>query len=216
MAPVDVYNMALAHIGVFKNLVASTAEQSKQAIMCSLFYDISRLYTLREFPWGFAEKRVTLADLGTAPQNWAYAYAYPADCIMARTITIPGLRNPRVGQAIPFRTSNDGVNGKVILTDQTPAELIYTTDITDLELWDPIAVTALSFQLASRLIMPLSMDPKLVQVMSQNYLMEVSKAAASMLNENQPDPDPTGTFIAARGIIGGYPPDQPFNTTVLS
>ncbi len=206
---VDVFNMALSRCGVYNNAVADVNENTKQAGVCRVFYDRCRRYVLRDFPWRFAERRTPLSALANPPTNWGYKYPYPADCLMARYLVVAGLRNPRVDQVAPFQLVNDAVDGAVLVSDLSPAELCYTTDITDLNLWDEISVSALAYRLASEIVMPLAKDPQLVGMMSSGYLKEVSRAAASMLNEGSPDAEPTSVFLAARSWTTAYPPDAP-------
>src|SRR5574340_59097 len=208
-APVDVFNIALSRCGVYNNAVADVNENTKQAGVCRVFYDRCRRYVLRDFPWRFAERIMPLSDLGNPPTNWSYKYPYPADCLMARHLVLPGVRRPRVDQLAPFQVMNDATNGSVLVTDLSPAELCYTTDVEDLNLWDEISVSALAYRLAGEIIMPLAMDPGLTKMMSSGYLAEVSRAAAAMLNEGSPDLEPESSFLTARGWDSHYPPDSP-------
>ena len=113
---ITVYNQAAARIGVFESGIQSDTEVSKIVEVCNLFYDDSVEYVLAEFPWKFAEKRVVLAASGTAPSNWTYSYAYPTDCIAARVIVIPGLRNPRAAQMIPYQSSTPAQPSRTMST----------------------------------------------------------------------------------------------------
>lgn len=210
---VTVFNMALSRCGVYNNAVADENEDTKQAAVCRIFYDQCRRYVLRDFPWRFAERTVSLSALSNPPTNWSYKYPYPADCLMARYLVLPGVRRPRVDQVAPFQLINDITDGRVLVTDLTPAELCYTTDVEDLNLWDEISVSALAYRLASEIIMPLSMDPGLTKEMHSGYLAEVSKAAAAMLNEAQPDVEPESVFLTSRGWTSHYPPDSPLYGT---
>lgn len=208
-APVDVFNLALSRCGVYNNAVADMNENTKQAGVCRVFYDQCRRYILRDFPWRFAERRVQLSALANPPTNWSYKYPYPPDCLMVRYLVVPGMRNQRVDQCVPIQVMNDAVDGKVLVSDMTPAELCYTTDVEDLNIWDDVAVSALAYRLAGEIVMPLSMDPNLVGMMTSGYLKEVSRAAAAMLNEGSPDAEPASAFLAARGWTSAYPPDGP-------
>lgn len=212
-AEVEVYNLALARIGVFNKAVASTTEASKEAQICKLFFNPMRDYVLEEIHWRFAEKRVALADLGTPPTNWGYRYSYPADCIKANYLTLPGLRNTRLDQRPPFQISGDG-NAKFILTDLPTAELVYTCRVEDLGLWPAMAISALAYRLAAEIAMPLSIKADVANNAMSAYYREVSRAEASMLNEGTPDPAPTNEFTAIRGYQGPWPPDGSFSSVL--
>jgi hypothetical protein len=197
-AEVDIYNIALARIGVFETAIQDVNEASKAANVCRMFFDSIRDYVLEDFPWPFAEKRVLLADLGTPPTNWDYKYAYPADCLSAKYIAVEGARNPRDTQKIPFRIANDA-DVKVILCDWPDAELVYTAQVTDLNLWTNCARSALAYRLAAEIAMPMSVKPDIANSAMNGYYREKSIAAANTMNEGQPDAQPESEFIAIRG-----------------
>lgn len=211
---VDIYNQAAARIGVFNDTIQSTTEASKIVNVCNALYNGMVDYVLADFPWKFAERRVLLSSLGTPPTNWGYRYAYPSDCVTARYLTVPGCRNPRSTQQIPFQIGTDGV-AREIYTDMPDAELVYTSRVTDLNLWGPIAVSALVYRLASELAMPMSVKPDVANSALSGYYREVSRAAAAALNEGTPDLPPESEFLAARGlgrfvIPDGYPIEHGF------
>ena len=54
---VSISNMALGHLG--SKPIASIDENTQGARYCKIFYDVTRDETLRDFPWNFAETRVT-------------------------------------------------------------------------------------------------------------------------------------------------------------
>lgn len=198
---VDIYNMAAARIGVFNDAIEATTETTKIVNVCNAFYDSVVDYVLAEFPWRFAECRVALASLGTPPANWGYRYAYPSDCVTARYITVPGARNPRVTQQIPFQVGTDGA-AREIYTDMPNAELVYTSRVTDLNLWGITAVSALAYRLAAEIAMPMSAKPDVANSALSGYYREVSRAAAAALNEGTPDQPPTCELLAVREGYG--------------
>lgn len=195
---VDVYNLVAARIGVFDAPILAVTEASKIAQLCTMFYASMVDYVLAEFPWKFAERRVALASLGTPPTNWAYRYAYPSDCVTARYITLPGSRNPRATQQIPFQIGSDGTS-REIYTDMPDAELVYTARITDMNLWGPIAVSALAYRLAAEVAIPMSGKGDLANAAMSGYLREVSRAEAAALNEGTPDQPPESELLTIRG-----------------
>lgn len=211
---VTIYNMAAARIGVFDTLVDDPDEASKLAQVCTVFYDEMLDYVLMEFPWKFAERRVLLSSLGTPPTNWAYRYTYPADCVQARYVTHPGLRNPRVDQQVPFQIGTDGT-AREIYTNMPDAELVYTHRITDLNLWGALAVSALAYRLAAEIAMPMSVKPDIANSALSGYYREVSRAASAALNEVTPDLPPESELLAIRGSSGVMRDGDPSGFSVL-
>lgn len=204
----DVYNMALSNIGVFEGAIQDPAEASKAAQVCSVWYDSMRDYVLMDHPFKFARRRVTLAASGTAPTNWQYSYMFPTDCLQPLFITVAGLRNPRIDQMYPFDIGTDGTS-KFIYTDLVNAELVYTTRIEDLNLWGPLAVSALSYILSAKIAMPMSVKADIANAAFSAYLRELSRAAAADLNGATPDLPPLSELLAVRGatdqIVDGGP-----------
>ena len=179
---VDIYNLALARVG-HTQLVASTEEGSNEALLCNVFYEQSRDFILREFPWRFAKRRTALALTAEQPTEvWGYCYVLPPDCLKVRSLATPGVRNPRVDQKVPFEVSNlDGA--MVIYTDMEEAELIYTYRVTDTTLFDPTFTSAIAFHMAAELGLPLRGKADVSQLMRQAYSYTVSQAAANSMGE---------------------------------
>lgn len=196
-AVVDIYNMALFRIGNSQT-VASVDESSAEARACNTFYEQCRDYMLRDFPWGFARRRVTLAQTTDAvPTNWQYVYAYPSDCLKFYGIVLPGSRQPIIPQQIPFELATNGTS-RVIYCDASPAEAIYISKVEDPAQFDPLFVSALAYYLAAEICMPLSVKTDIQNAMRQAYLQTVMSAAASDMSETFRGPEPDGELIQIR------------------
>lgn len=188
-------NMALSHIGARDN-IPSLAENSVEARTVSLWIDPSRRQTLEAYNWNFAKKRAALvADADDPPEGeWGWRFVYPADCLKAREIQNPGvpyiphaLMSHRVyaqPDAMPFEVelSPDGTR-KTILTEMEEPVLIYTANITDLELFSALAVNALSYALAHNIAFKLTGKMQLADRMFQLFLNSIRMAAMHDGNE---------------------------------
>ena len=138
---VSIANMALSHLGA-ASTIESFDELSNEAVQCKLWYDIARKEVLEAFDWSFARKRATLAEHADGPPDeWAFRYQYPADCIMARSIWnafggigVFGLVDATrlsiyQGDVIPFELeASDAGDDLTILTNMEDAILVYTFD----------------------------------------------------------------------------------------
>jgi hypothetical protein len=192
---VEIYNMALSNIGISET-VASLEEKSKARATCSRFWDIARDTTLADFPWPFATRYATLADLGSPPRNWAYQYQYPTDCLRALYLTVPGMRVPPLALQPKFETSY-GAGGQVILADEPAAELAYVVRVTDEGRFPPMFVSALSWKLASLIAMPMSAQRTIAESAAAGYVAMAQLAWAAAANESTED-----LFIAPDYITG--------------
>lgn len=218
-AEVDICNMALNRIGA-TDTIAEFNERSKAAKLCRTFYAQSRDAVLRDFPWPFATRYEGLAIVpGTPPDGWLFQYRYPSDCLMAQKLTTTqgevqwlsaarfnlrfyGLQWGLEGGGywpprIPYSIAADD-EGQLILTNLQDARLIYTAQITDVSRYDPLFKSALAWYLAVELVMPMTADPKRVQLAEQKYQLELSKAEAASFNEEQDFSQPESHSITVR------------------
>lgn len=193
---VQICNIALSRIGQ-SSRIDSLSEQSLAAELCTLHYDECRKQVLRDFDWPFAEARVYLADIGSPPQNWAYRYRYPTDCLKARWITVPGMEKPPADLRPPFKVIHAS-GGRAIATNQPEAELVYTVDVEDTTYFDPLFTSALAWRLGAELSMGLQARPENYQAANQNYQLELSRAQAVAFEEGEQGPDPESEFVSVR------------------
>ena len=197
--PTEIANLCLSHLGVGKEIANIETENSQEANACRRFYEISRTATLRDFPWPFATKQITLALIEADPTTeWAYSYRYPTDCIKLSRIP-SGIRNDSRQTRVPFRVSRD-ISGRVIYTDEASAKMEYIYDEKDSERFTPDFVLALSLRLAAYIAPRLtSGDPfKLGERALKLYIFEITRAQATAVNEQQDEEKPLGEFMASR------------------
>lgn len=188
--------MALGHIGQTET-VADEQEKSEARRACTRYYELCRDQVLRGFDWPFAKTYAYLADIGDPPRGWAYRYAYPTDCLLARHISNGSGVAPRADERIPFEVANSST-GNVILCNEYQAELVYTANVVETGRFDPMFTSALSYLLASKIAMPLSAKPALAQMMQQMFTAEMLAAKGAAYNEAQQQVDPIPEFIQAR------------------
>jgi hypothetical protein len=186
---VDIFNMALGHIGV-SSTVADELERSPERVICTRFWDTCRdaLFSYKDMEWKFAATTVVLADLGSPPDGWGFRYRYPNDCINAHAIL--GASSFGRAQDEALRPKFDvqfEADGRVILCDMPEAVLRYTKRVEEAERWPSSFVEAMAFRLASMIAMPLKNDPGLRDNLLQVAEQFAQIAMASSLNEGQPD-----------------------------
>lgn len=198
----DIYNMALMRCGS-SAAISNPTEKTQEANLCNAFYAQCRDYVLRDFPWGFAQRQVALAELAATageangfPAGWGYKYSYPNDCLMVHGI-YPGIRNPRTDQKVPYQIMSDGAS-TAIYTDQEAAELVYTAKVTDTTLFEPMFISALVFLLASEIALPLTVNPRVLEQLRAGYQQAVRDAAARSMNESQFSLTPDCELLAVR------------------
>jgi hypothetical protein len=176
---VDICNTALSHLGEEANLTSiDPPEGSAYAGYCAQFYPLALAAALELGSWGFATRRIALAEVDNPASSWLYAYAAPDNTINALAVLPPDAPDDytaNVAQAEPFHcpasngpnpaatfitpqpfvleTASDG--SQIILTNVENAVLRYTTLVDDPNQFTPLFTMALSFMLASLLAGPI-------------------------------------------------------------
>jgi hypothetical protein len=177
---VDICNLALAHIGDEATVSSiDPADGSAQASLCARFYPIARDALFAKFAWSWAQKRATLAELTTAPAEWGFAYALPAD--YNRALEVIDASGQRVDYVV--EVDEDGVSA--IYTNLEDAVLRYVANVTDTSKFSPLFVSALSWLLASYLAGPITKDMKIKESAYKVHAFELSEAMAADANARQ-------------------------------
>ena len=169
---VDISNLALAHLGDAATVASiSPPDGSAQAEYCQRFYPIARDALLEMHDWGFATKRVALAQLSVnAASGWAYCYAQPTDLLNSIAVLDPAatddtsvgitaphgwtetpLTNGGVYTPQPYVLESAADGTDIIYTNQAGAVLRYVAGVTDTTKFSPLFVKTLAASLASML-----------------------------------------------------------------
>lgn len=194
----DIINLALANLS--REPIQSLSEPNPEALQLKIHWEMALASVLRDHPWGFAMRRKPLAALADSPIGFAYAYAYPEDCIQARRIMpLDGCGFWRKRVAFPFEIgrSLDG-RQKAILTDLPAAALEYTTRLAPCEEFDPQFVSALSWRLAAEICLAIHADPQAHQAAVQTYSSQLQLAKSQDMQESSSPRLPDGDFLGSR------------------
>lgn len=162
---------------------------------------------------------------GTLPQPaqpWRYEYSWPTDCLNARYIlplwhnngTVPSpplttgqqpMLRPSITPPIKFLVAGDrdadGNAIKVILTNQNIAQLVYTGQIADPNIWDQNFIDAMIGRLAPRISPGLTGDKTLTRMAIETGQMAERAAEAQNGDEQTGRNMWTPDWIEARGFI---------------
>jgi hypothetical protein len=198
---VQICNMALLRVG--GKTISALTDNAREAELCNVFYEQCRDMVLKIHPWSFARRRSILGQLSDpAPTNWTYAFALPVDYLQAVAVVLPGARNPRTDEAIPFQMGVlSGV--RALFCDEPEVELDYTCT-PEPEFFDVGFSGAVAWLLASELGGPLIGKPDLALAAKQAYFTALREAVISDLN-TQSDQEPESEFLAIRGdSVGNF------------
>jgi hypothetical protein len=155
---VTICNLALGNLG--KDSISSINEASAEARACKQFYDIVVDTAIQSYPWRWAGKTLSLAEVSNSkPNRWLYAYQRPDDCIKLLRIVDEGMADYMpYGDGIKAGGHDYQIEGRTIFCDISPAYLQYTARQSDPALFPPAFVDALGMALAARIAMPITRD----------------------------------------------------------
>lgn len=155
----EIVNDALARLGI--SPIMAMTDASKQAQYAERFYGQTRDEVLASHAWNFAIKRAVLARLTAAPTfEWLYAYQLPTDHL--RLVQLNGYETES-----PEDTH--AVEGNTLVTDAEKAEIRYVARVSDVTLYPPLFIEALSIKLAGKLAGPLIGSRDLPGALMQEY-----------------------------------------------
>lgn len=207
---VQICNLALSRVGARR--ISALSENTKEARECNKIFADTRDAVLAAHDWGFARKHATLATVATPTYpGWDYAYAYPVDCLAARRIkddtgslsqvayNSDEERYRNVGKVEFEIRATAALDGKVVLTNQDDAVLIYTARVTDPNVFSVEFIDAFAYRLASDLAVPLRADTRKSDTHFRKYMLLIGSAKASSANEGYEKPDSGSSFVNARG-----------------
>ncbi|WP_298069419.1 hypothetical protein [uncultured Mailhella sp.] len=194
----DICNMALGFIGT--RTIASPDERTPEAIQCGLYWDTARRAALRDFPYGFAQKRFVLAEKPMPEvyaREWRFCYGLPDGCLKLHRVHGGRAGSLGAGDA-PFRIVEDG-GRSVILCSVEQALADCSVDVEDVSLWDELFVLAMARRLAALIAVPLlKNNPGKVQELVQLYQQAVPQADGQDASEGR-ERRTADAWLLARG-----------------
>ncbi len=178
---IDIWNLALSNIGHKAN-IADPDEATAEANHCRRFYPIALGITLERFAWGFATRRVALAEVTNPVNHWMFAYALPNLCVAPRAVLLPESTDDSQEQDFAIESAEDGSG--ILYTNVENAVLKYTTLVEDTTRYPYLFVTALSYDLAAMLAGPIPKDVKVKKAMLDAALYYTGQAEAADANSS--------------------------------
>jgi len=165
---VSICSNALRRLG--DDPITSLTDDTERARLCNALYQDSRDLVLRSHPWNFAITRASLAQLSDTPAyGYNYMYALPTDPYCLRVLEM------EYADFI-FKIENDATNGRVLVTDESTAKILYIARITNPTLFDSMFVETLTSKLAADLAYPITGSVQLQGQMEKMYRDKLSEA----------------------------------------
>jgi len=214
----DIANLAIANLGVAKQIGDIDTTDSASASAVRLHYERSLRAALRGFEWPFAHRYRELELVEESPNDdWPFSFVYPSDCLLVRrivgstedlespsglppdTVFIVGHRVETNDSRIPWEVGADDNQG-LIYTIINPAVMSYTKYVTNPDKYSDDFVMAFAAKLAFFIAPMLVANnyTKIRQDMAVLFNFHIGEAKKTALNERNPDPEPKSIFERAR------------------
>lgn len=170
---VDICNSALTLLG--EDLIIDLPDGSTRSILCAQHYHKQRNAVLRAYPWGFALKRASLAQLATGPAfGYANAFAIPSDCL-------------RVWNIEHLDRTDWKREGQTIVTDEASVNALYIAKITDPQQFDSLFIDALAPRLAATICVAITAKRTLAADLWNLYKAKIDEAEEIDSQEGEPE-----------------------------
>ena len=165
---VSICSNALRRLG--DDPITSLTDDTERARLCNAFYVPARDLVLRSHPWNFAVTRATLAQLSDTPAyEYSYQYALPNDPYCLRVLEMQY-------KDYIFKIEHYASQGRVLLTNESTAKILYIARITDTAQFDSMFVDVLTAKLAVDLAYPVTNSVKLQEQMQRLFQQKLSEA----------------------------------------
>lgn len=140
LSDLEIANAALAYVGA--SPISTFTDGSPQSQIADRFYEVTRDEVLAVRPWTFALQRVTLTGTTNASgSEWAYSHNLPSDHL--RLVQIDE-------DEIETITHKFALEGSKLLSDSASLTIVYVARVTNVSLYSPLFVEALTLKLATK------------------------------------------------------------------
>jgi len=150
--------------------IVSLTDDTESARLCNAFYSEARDEVLRSHPWNFAITRQQLSQLSTTPlYQYSYQYALPTDPYCLRVLEMEY-------SDYVFKIEHLAGTGRVLLTDEGTAKIIYIARVTDTAQFDSLFIDTLTAKLSVDLAYPVTGSVQLQQNMQKLFESKLREA----------------------------------------
>lgn len=176
LTALDICNMALGKLGE-SPLSAIDSNGTLPSRLCYMHYHPARREVLCATRWSFATRKITLTSAEpAADEEHAVAHTLPPDCLRVLQVNHPQWT----------------LRGRCIYCPVTDIRLLYTADVEDCALFDPLFAEALAVRLACKLCIPLINSTTALQALREEYrrvsLPQAAHANAVQAHSNDSHP----------------------------
>lgn len=181
---IEIVNYALAELGA--DLITSMSDPVKAAVLASAMWPICTEAVMRSYPWNCLIKRASLTPDAQVPlDEWEVQFTLPPTCLRV-------LRTDLTDDQYV-------VEGRKLLADSNTVKIKYLDNVSDVTLWDPLFVHAVTARLAQALAYPLVQSQSLKDTMGEAYRSRVREARSIDAQEGKLDLLEADDWLESRG-----------------
>ena len=186
---VNIVNIALARLGITDVITTLTETTNDQAIQANLIYAETRDALMREFPWRFAIKHISLNETlyDIEQTEFDHHYDYPDDCLRVLRVYDVTTERSTITPKVQYEVYSVGTatddSVMVIATNLERASADYIARITDPDFFDSTFVDCLAWRLAAELAVVFSRDFARRNELYKVYEVEIETARALDMSE---------------------------------
>tara|TARA_R110000824_G_scaffold64937_10_gene169532 strand:+ start:290 stop:874 length:585 start_codon:yes stop_codon:yes gene_type:complete len=187
---VSICSNALRRLG--DSPITSLSDDTERARLCNALYEPARDSLLRSHAFNFSITRASLAKSATTPAfEFANQFILPTDPFCLRVLKMEF-------DDFKFKIENLAGEGRVLLTDEGTANILYIAKITDTTLFDAIFVDTLTAKLSAELAYPVTNSVSLQTQMEKIYKLKLTEARSIDSTEGFIDDIISDTFTDFR------------------
>jgi len=159
----DIINMALRILG--EQPILAITDDSEAARIATNVWDICLDDVLADHNWNFATVRASLAEVAGSPVfGYDNHFQLPVNPYCLRVVRMADI------------DTDYKVEGRLLLTDDSEAQIIYIARITDTTKFSPKFISALAARLAAEMAYPLVQSVRKRDMAMKDYQMKLVDA----------------------------------------
>ena len=165
----------------------ASAHVQDEAVVCALHFARVRDNLLQSFPWIFARKTETPAQLSEGVSGWRYTFTLPTGCLKVLSVLAEDSRvsyykeretdlskPPELAELIEWEEAD----GK-LYTNRTPVHIRYTYKVTDVDSWAPLFTATFIIKLAEAITPAIGASADMIQVLEKDFEQKIQTATTS-------------------------------------
>ena len=194
---VDIYNMALSHLGI--TAITSLTEDTPSVRAGNQFYTPSRDAVFSDFKWPFATVKEALVGINDTvlELEWDYVYVYPTQAAGVWNVYNESTIKTKDQEEfeVVFQVAN---NRKVICSNNVTAYAEYTYKVADTTIYSPNFSILLSLRLASSMAHTLIADVEVGKDLLLTYGNSLAEARRIAYSERKKKPYQVSAYQQSR------------------